>query len=70
LIVDDPEEAARIVAAGGAVVLVVRPADAPVEWPAGPGRMAVFVGDPDDPAARSMAAELLGPGGAEQSVKG
>lgn len=59
MIVADPAEAARIVASGADVVLIVDPSADPVPWPEGPGRLAVFVGDPDDPAAVAMAAEVL-----------
>ncbi|MGH9057386.1 MAG: hypothetical protein ACRDYY_16240 [Acidimicrobiales bacterium] len=67
MVVDDPAEAARLVAAGQAVVLIV--AEGVMlrgGWPAGPGRMAVMVGDAGDPAVReaaeAMAAELFGRG--------
>ncbi|MGH7085978.1 MAG: hypothetical protein ACREFN_13420 [Acetobacteraceae bacterium] len=64
MVVDDPAEAARLVAAGHAVVLIVAEGVAG-GWPAGPGRMAVMVGDAGDPAVReaaqAMAAELFGP---------
>jgi hypothetical protein len=63
VVVDDAGSALALVAAGERVVLVVTP-DAPaVLDPGGPGRLAVMVGDPADPAvraaARAMDAELF-----------
>lgn len=68
MVVDDPEQAVSVVAAGGRVVLLVdRAAPGVVRWPDGHGRMAVFVGRPDDPAdvaaAAAMDRELFGPSG-------
>ena len=65
VVVDDKEEAARLVAEGHDVVLLVDVDAPPVgPAPAGPGRLAVFVGSPSDPAAwdaaRAMAKELFG----------
>jgi hypothetical protein len=65
VVVDDWEEAARLVAEGRAVVLLVDADPPPVgSMPAGPGRLALFVGSRSDPAAweaaRAMAAELFG----------
>jgi hypothetical protein len=65
VVVDDWDEAVRLLVEGHSVVLLLdvdaRPCG-PV--PAGPGRLAVFVGSPSDPAAweaaRAMAAELFG----------
>jgi ABC-type sugar transport system substrate-binding protein len=68
MVVDDLGEALRRVADGESVVLLVD-VDAPLlgELPAGPGRLAIFVGSPSDPrdweAAGVMAAELFGLGG-------
>ncbi len=63
VVVDDPAAAAQSVAAGDDVVLVVATALAPGwKWPTGPGRLALFAGDPTDPAvldaAAAMGAEL------------
>jgi hypothetical protein len=56
----DPQEAAAALARHEPVVLIVDPDS--VSGPARPGRLAVLVGDPDDPvttaAAREMEAEL------------
>jgi hypothetical protein len=65
VVVDDEEEAGRLVAQGYDVVLLVDGAAPPVgPVPAGPGRLALFVGSPSDPgawdAARAMARELFG----------
>jgi hypothetical protein len=64
MVVDDPERAAAVVAAGGLVVLLADPAVPAVPWPEGPGRMALLVGGPADPvawaAASSMDRELFG----------
>jgi hypothetical protein len=75
VVIDDWEEAARLVAEGRAVVLLVDAdpprvglvdADPPRvgSMPTGPGRLALFVGSRSDPAAweaaRAMAAELFG----------
>lgn len=68
MVVDDPDEAARLAGEGRNVVLVV-PEGGPVvdlaALPAGAGRVAVFVGPPADPtvrvAAQAMAEELFGP---------
>ena len=68
MVVDDLGEALRRVADGEAVVLLID-ADAPPlgALPAGPGRLAVFVGSRSNPrdweAARAMAEELFGLGG-------
>lgn len=64
-ITSDVGDAARRVAAGEAVVLIVAESGIPVDDRfSGPGRVAVFVGSPDDPgvweAARQMADELFG----------
>jgi hypothetical protein len=66
MVVDDQEEAARLVSEGRNVVLLVDRAATPIgPVPSGPGRLAVFVGSPADPAswdaARAMASELFGP---------
>lgn len=59
MVVDDLTEAARLVAEGGNVVLVVDATDGPEwRWPQGPGRFAVLVGDPNDPAVREAAAAM------------
>jgi hypothetical protein len=74
MVVDDASEAARLVAEGRSVVLLldVDAALIAVDAPSGagmsgPGRVAVFVGSPADPAswqaARAMALELFGPDG-------
>jgi hypothetical protein len=67
VVVDDVVAAARLIAAGQNVVLVVDPDGDQVAWPSGgPGRLAVLVGSVDDPAVRAaaevMAAELFGTG--------
>lgn len=76
MVTADREEAVTAVAAGGNVVWITDPAteatprrDAP-----GPGRMAVMVGDPGDPAvwaaAAAMEAELFArPATAPPSVR-
>jgi hypothetical protein len=67
VVVDDQEEATRLVAEGRSVVLLVD-VDAPPIGPVpeGPGRLALFVGVLSDPAswdaARAMAQELFGSG--------
>ena len=67
MVVDDPEAAAALVAAGSLVVLIAPPASAHPAWPDGPGRMALLVGQPDDPSARAAALnmdrELFSPAG-------
>jgi hypothetical protein len=65
VVVVDAAAAAALVARGINVVLVIDPAGADsVPEPDGPGRLAVLVGAPDDPAVRAvaeaMAAELFG----------
>ncbi len=65
MVVDDLEDARRLVAAGEAVVLLVDVGAPPVtSVPPGPGRLAVLVGSTSDPAswmaAEAMAAELFG----------
>jgi hypothetical protein len=65
VVVDDEEEAARLVAEGHDVVLLVDGEAPPVgPVPAGRGRFALFVGSPSDPGAwegaRAMARELFG----------
>lgn len=65
MVVDDPEDARRLVEAGESVVLLVDEG-APLVGlvPPGPGRLAVLVGSASDPAswaaARAMATELFG----------
>lgn len=56
MVVDDIEVALSALAAGEAVVLIVEP-DAPAlgEIRQGPGRLAVMVGSPGDPAVRRAA---------------
>lgn len=56
MVTDDPEEAVSAVSRGGGVVLILGPG-APAT-PAQAGKLAVLVGDPDDPAARAAAAEM------------
>jgi hypothetical protein len=53
-------EAVRLVAGGGHVVLIVADAGAPLppELHVGPGRVAIFVGDPTDPAVRAAAEDM------------
>ncbi len=68
MVVDDPAEAARLVAQGRSVVLLVAGEMTPVAgMRTGPGRLALFVASPADPAswqaARAMASELFGPAG-------
>jgi hypothetical protein len=65
MVLDDRDEALRLVAAGEAVVLLVDEDDPPLgQVVAGPGRLAVLVGSASDPAswvaAEAMAAELFG----------
>ncbi|HET9077677.1 MAG TPA: hypothetical protein VFN68_12160 [Acidimicrobiales bacterium] len=57
MVVDDPVGARALCAEGRNVVVVVAPG-APLCRPAGPGRLAVFVGDPEDAAVRAGAAEM------------
>jgi hypothetical protein len=65
VVVDDPDEARRLVYEGQDVVLLLD-VDAPLLdfRSSGPGRLAVFVGPLSDPrswdAARAMALELFG----------
>jgi hypothetical protein len=65
VVVDDPDEASRLVSEGRDVVLLLDE-DAPALGfrPSGPGRLALFVGPRSDPeswdAARAMALELFG----------
>jgi hypothetical protein len=81
MVVDDASEAARMVAEGRSVVLLldvdatliavdatlIAVDSASGAGTSGPGRVAVFVGSPADPAswqaARAMALELFGPDG-------
>jgi hypothetical protein len=65
VVVDDPDEAIRLVSEGRDVVLLLEGDEPPFgRLPASPGRLAVFVGSAEDPAAweaaRAMAAELFG----------
>jgi hypothetical protein len=65
MVVGDPQEAARLIAEGRSVVLIVEEERTPVSGlGAGPGRLALLVGSPADPVAweagRAMAAELFG----------
>jgi hypothetical protein len=65
MVVDDPEEASRLVSEGQDVVLLLDVDAPPLGLSAsGPGRLAVFVGPASDPAswdaARMMAQELFG----------
>jgi hypothetical protein len=53
----DAEEAHQLSRSGIDVVLVVAPGAAVAE-PPGPGRVAVLVGDPADPATQAAAAEM------------
>ncbi len=71
VVADRLEDATELVAQGRAVVLLVDPAAAEdarsaVARSAGPGRVALFVGDPASPAdragAQAMADELFGRG--------
>ncbi|HLH46938.1 MAG TPA: hypothetical protein VKV25_07250 [Acidimicrobiales bacterium] len=61
----DRDEARRLLAAGVHVALVLPAGETAPEAGAGPGRLAVLVGDPADPAvaaaADEMAGELFGP---------
>jgi hypothetical protein len=65
MVVDDPDEADRLVSEGRDVVLLLD-VDAPPlgHRRDGPGRLAVFVAPPSDPAswaaAREMSRELFG----------
>jgi hypothetical protein len=65
VVVDDPDEAIRLVSEGRDVVLLLEGDAPPVGLrPSGPGRLAVFIGPLSDPsswdAARVMARELFG----------
>lgn len=66
MVTADPQRAAEGASRGGAVVLIVAPG--PVAGTARPGRLAVLVGDPGDPAvwqaAAAMESELFGAGAA------
>lgn len=55
VIVTDPDEALALAAAGSRVVFVVEPGRGAPEWDVQPGRLAVMVGDPADPAVLSAA---------------
>jgi hypothetical protein len=55
VLTDDPDRARALVAAGREVVLMVAPGSDPVPFGGGPGRLAVIVGDPADPAVRAAA---------------
>jgi hypothetical protein len=71
MVVGDPQEAARLIAEGRSVVLIVEEETTPVAgWGAGPGRLALLVGSLADPAAwaagRAMAAELFGGDGGDR----
>jgi hypothetical protein len=63
MVTDDPREAARLVERGECVVLIADPSATPA-LPAGPGRLALFAGSPDEAAswtaAQAMAEELFG----------
>lgn len=65
MVVDDPEEAARLLAAGESVVLAGE--NPPRALEPGPGRLALFCGSLGDPgaweAATAMDRELFGAGG-------
>jgi hypothetical protein len=65
MVVATLEEALYLARRGGSVVLIVDTGADPVCWQdIGPGRIAVFVGCPDDPTAwhraEEMARELFG----------
>ena len=56
MVVDDPATALALVAAGAKVVLVLPEGAQPGPLPEqGPGRLAVMVGDPGDPATLAAA---------------
>lgn len=65
VVTDAPDEAAALVAAGHAVVLILAPGAVAPHVADGPGggRLAVLVGTPGDPAARvaavAMAADVF-----------
>lgn len=58
MVVDDVEVARALAAAGERVVVVVAPEALPVGELPLPGRMAVMVGQTDDPAVRLAAAAM------------
>jgi F420-dependent methylenetetrahydromethanopterin dehydrogenase len=64
VVLDDPAAAAAATAGGADVVLIVAPSAGAPGGPAaavpgsGPGRLAVLVGDPADPAVRRAAEEM------------
>lgn len=59
MVVDDPKEALELARNGIDVVLVLAPRDAYVSlFRAGPGRVAVLVGEADDPGVAEAAAEM------------
>lgn len=58
VVVDDPDVAIRLVGAGANVVLIVSEGAVHGEAPDGPGRLAILVGDPGDPATRAAAAAM------------
>ncbi len=57
MVVDDRETALALTMQGTDVILVVA-AGAPAAVSAGPGRLALMVGDPGDPAVAAAAAEM------------
>ena len=57
MVTTDPDEAMDLVARGDRAVLVVAPAHLPSVSPV-PGRLAVLVADPGDPAAQQAALEM------------
>jgi hypothetical protein len=66
MVVAELGAALRLVASGADVVVMVHEGAPVVEHVVGPGRLAVMVGDPRDPATRAaaeaMEAELFGGG--------
>lgn len=58
MVVDDLGTALRLVESGANVVVIVPEGTECGEPPEGPGRLAVLVADPEDPASREAASAM------------
>lgn len=58
MVVDDLEAALRLVGSGANVVVILPEGTQCGELSEGPGRLAVLVGDPEDPASREAASAM------------